>query len=145
MKSGISTPVAAAPFSIDLRIYYQQTDAAGVVYHSNYLAFMEAARTEYLRHLGIDLIVLAEEDAAMFVVHHADVRFRRPARLDDRVQVTAMPHRVGGARVAFLQTVLRDGQCLIEASIELACVHRHHWRPIPLPRRVRAALETVSQ
>ncbi len=130
-----------APFAIELRVYYQQTDAAGVVYHSNYLGFMEAARTEYLRSLGIDLVVLADEDAAMFVVHRADVRFRRPARLDDLVRVTARVTQAGRARVQFLQTVLRGDECLIEAEVELACVHRHEWRPIALPRRVRAALE----
>lgn len=128
-----------------LRVYYAQTDAGGVVYHANYLAFMEAARTEYLRACGIELAALAESSGAIFVVHRADVRFRRPARLDDLIAVSAQLTELGRARVRFAQHIRRDDELLVEASIELACVHRIDWRPLALPARVRHALEKKPQ
>jgi acyl-CoA thioester hydrolase len=135
--AGHPSPVFVHP----LRIYYAQTDAGGVVYHANYLTFMETARTEYLRACGIELGALAEQAGVLFVVHRADVRFRRPARLDDLIDVSA----VGRARVEFSQQIRRGDELLVEASIELACVHRIDWRPVALPARVRIALEKKPQ
>ena len=130
----------AAGFAHRMRVYYQHTDAAGVVYHSNYLAFMEAARTERLRQHRIDLGALEQSDGVVFVVRQAQVHFRRPARLDDLIEISAEPSRVGRAHMLFAQVIRRDNELLVEASVELACVNPRSWRPVGVQDHVRHAL-----
>jgi acyl-CoA thioester hydrolase len=136
--------VAGAPFSIQQRIYYQHTDAGGVVYHANYLSLMEAARTEFLHALGFDLARLAEHPGVFFVVRKASLAFRRPARLHELVRVTAWPASIGRARIGFDQAVFCGDERLVSATVELACVEPLHWRPVAVPDAVRDALRGLQ-
>jgi acyl-CoA thioester hydrolase len=106
-----------------LRVYYEDTDAAGVVYHSNYLNYCERARTEYLREHGWSVAELAAE-GAIFPVVRMEIDFKAPARHDDLLRVTTLPLRVGGSSFELRQQVVResDGKLLVELLVTLACV-----------------------
>jgi acyl-CoA thioester hydrolase len=128
------------PFSVTIRVYYRDTDAGGIVFHANYLAFMEQARTEYLGSIGFDVAELASRQSVMFIVHRAALEFRRPARLNERLTVSAEPIRVGRARVVFRQCVARGDEALVEGEIQLACVDPVSFKPVPLPQTIRVKL-----
>jgi len=95
------------PFAWPIRVYYQHTDAGGMVFHANYLSFMECARTELLQSLGFDLGELARRDRVLFVVHSAQIAYHKPALLNESLTVTAQVKRVGRARLEFDQAVMR--------------------------------------
>lgn len=120
-----------------VRVYYEDTDAGGVVYHANYLRFAERARTEFLRDLGFDHARLAREAGLVFVVRACAVDFRRPARLDDALDVVTEVARLGGARLDLIQTVepRGGGPPLVEMTIRLACADA-----AGKPRRLPAGL-----
>jgi acyl-CoA thioester hydrolase len=130
-----------APFTICVRVYYEDTDAAGVVYYANYLKFMERARTEWLSSLGFDVAALEREQRVAFVVHRAEVEFRAPARLSDRLDVTIVALERGRASVVTEQQVLLSGETIVRARIALACVDRATWRPARIPAPLAARLE----
>ena len=138
-RRGVSGP-NVAPFTIERRVYYQHTDAGGVVFHANYLAFMEQARTEFLMSLGFDVARLAAEEGVMFIVHRVALEFVRPARLNETIRVTAETARVGRARVIFRQVVSRDDETLVAGEIQLACVHPQSFKPVPVPPALRTRL-----
>ena len=132
---------AGAPaFAIDLRVYYADTDAGGVMYHANYLNFFERARTEWLRHLGFELPPMAHA-GCMFIVRRMQLRFVRPALLDDLVHVSAQPVLLGRAQITVLQRVQRSAELLVEASVNLACVNPRSLRPTALPVPLHTRLE----
>jgi tol-pal system-associated acyl-CoA thioesterase len=128
------------PFSIPVRVYYQDTDAGGVVYHAQYLAFMERARTELLNEAGIDLAKLADEDRVLFLVYGLKVRYHQPARLNDLVSVTAEVATMGRASLVFRQRVERGADLLVEADVTLALVNRDRMKPARIPRVLEQAL-----
>jgi len=127
-----------------VRVYYHHTDAGGVVYHGTYLDFFEAARIELLRALGFDLAELAEKRNAMFIVYGMQVNYHKPARLNDALEATAEIARLGRVRVEFAQRVLRQGELLVSAVVEAACVHPRTFRPVPLPDALRERLEAIA-
>jgi acyl-CoA thioester hydrolase len=127
-------------FAIERRVYYQHTDAGGVVFHANYLAFMEQARTEFLMSLGFDVARLAAEAGVMFIVHRVALDFLRPARLNEILSITAETARVGRARVIFRQVVSRADDTLVTGEVQLACVHPQSFKPVPVPSALRARL-----
>jgi acyl-CoA thioester hydrolase len=118
-------------------VYYHHTDAGGVVYHGTYLDFMEAARIELLRALGFDLAELAGRGGVLFIVYGLAVDYHRPARLNDRLTVTATLARVGGARLEFDQRVLRGDELLVAARVKAACVDPRTYKPVPVPEGLR--------
>ena len=128
-------------FSWPIRVYYQHTDAGGMVFHANYLSFMECARTELLQSLGFDLGELARRDQVLFVVHSAQIAYHKPALLNDLLTVTAHVSRVGTARLEFEQTVKREEETLASARLTLACVNAKSYRPIAVPETIRSKLE----
>jgi len=130
-------------FSWPLRVYYQHTDAGGVVFHANYLSFMECARTELLQSLGFDLGELARRDRILFVVHSAQIAYHRPALLNDLLTVTARVKRVGRARLEFDQAVMRGEEVLASAQLSLACVSAKSYRPVAVPGAIRKKLEEL--
>jgi len=130
------------PFRIRLRIYYQDTDAGGVVFHAQYLAFMERARTELLNTSGFDLARLAEERRVMFFVHKLAVRYHQPARLNELVSVSAEVVKMGRASLAFRQRVERGDELLVEADVTLAVVDSDRMRPTRMPEELRKVLES---
>jgi acyl-CoA thioester hydrolase len=123
-----------------LRVYYEDTDAGGVVYHANYLRFAERARTEALRDLGIPHAELLREHGVMFMVRRVEVDYLRPARLDESLAVITEPLAVGGASATLRQDVQgQDGSCAV-LTVRLACVRQGEGKPGRLPQRWRAIL-----
>lgn len=130
----------AQPFWLSLRVYYEDTDVSGVVYHANYLRYFERARTDWLRQRGVGQQALAAEQGICFAVTRMDVRFRQPARLDDMLHVSARPTAVGGASLSFEQRICRDsadGPCLASASVRVASLNASSFKPCPLPANLR--------
>lgn len=121
-------------FSLPVRVYYEDTDAGGVVYYVNYLKFMERARTERLRTLGFNQQELAQLNT-LFVVHSAQARYHAPARLDDELQVTANVSQLKRARLEFTQQVSRvnDGKLLCEGQFVIACIAADSFKPKAMP------------
>jgi acyl-CoA thioester hydrolase len=128
-------------FSFQQRVYYQHTDAGGVVYHGNYLDFMECARTELLQSLGFDLGMLARRDHLLFMVHSAQIAYHKPARLNDMLTVTARVARIGRARLVFAQSVRRAEATLVTAELTLACVDARTQKAVGVPDAIRNKLE----
>jgi tol-pal system-associated acyl-CoA thioesterase len=133
--------VKGRPFAIEVRVYYQDTDAGGVVFHAQYLAFMERARTELLNQAGIDLSRLSDERRVMFMVHELSARFHQPAGLNDLVSVSAEVVKMGRASVVFRQRVERGQALLVEAEVTLAVVDRVRMKPARMPEELKKALE----
>jgi tol-pal system-associated acyl-CoA thioesterase len=128
------------PFSVPVRVYYQDTDAGGVVFHAQYFAFMERARTELLNAARIDLARVADEDRILFLVFEIAAKYHQPARLNDLLAVTADVVKMGRASMLFRHRVERDAQLLVEADITLALVDRDRMRPARLPARLAEEL-----
>ncbi len=122
-------------FHLPVRVYWEDTDGGGVVYYANYLRFMERARSEWLRSLGIDQAALARVERIQFAVVEAQLRYRLPARYDDLLDVSAVVSGWKGASVAFQQDVRRaaDGELLAAATIRAACLDSDSLKPRPLP------------
>jgi len=119
-----------------VRVYYEDTDFSGVVYHASYLRFMERGRTNYLRLLGADQRALFEEVAKeapgfAFVVRSMTIDFRKPARMDDVLEIVTVPLEVKGASIVLHQRVSRDDELLVEATVQVAFVSDGRARPIP--------------
>ena len=122
-----------------MRVYYQDTDAGGVVYHAQYLSFMERARTELLNQAGIDLARFAERNRVLFMVHRIAVTYHQPARLNELLSVSAEVVKMGRASLVFGQRVERDGELLVEADVTLALVDRERMRPARMPAELEQA------
>jgi len=131
----------AQPFRLALRVYYEDTDAAGVVYYANYLKFMERARTEWLEHLGFPLGAFQREHGVVFVVHRCEIDYRRPARLNDTLEVTVEIAGRGACQLIARQDVLRGGALLANARVTLACIDAASWHPVRMPAPLVARLE----
>ena len=127
----------AALFSYALRVYYEDTDAGGVVYYANYLRFMERARTEWLRALGISQDELARTSGVLFAVRRAAVEFLKPARLDDALSVTVAVTRIGNASIEFAQEVVCAQTVLCTGSIKVACLTSDGFTPTAVPPALR--------
>jgi acyl-CoA thioester hydrolase len=125
---------------MQVRVYYEDTDFSGIVYHANYLRFMERGRTNYLRLLGADHRALFEQTASeapgfAFVVRAMQIEYLKPARMDDLLDVVTRPLEVKGASILLAQEVLRGADVLIEAKVRVAFVSGGRARPIPKPLR----------
>jgi acyl-CoA thioester hydrolase len=131
----------SAAFRFPVRVYYEDTDAAGVVYYANYLRFLERARTEWLSALGFELAGLEQEHGVAFAVHHVDIRYHHPARLGDRLDVTVAMAGHGRARLIADQQVRRGTEVLVDARVTLACLDRVNWRPARIPAPLAARME----
>jgi acyl-CoA thioester hydrolase len=121
-------------FEFPLRIYWEDTDAGGVVYYANYLKFMERCRTEWLRALGVDQHRLRLERQLQFAVIHVAVDYLKPAILNDEVLVTAELQHLTGATISFKQAIMRGAVQLIEARTRVACLDSETLRPRAIPR-----------
>ncbi|MBV7484248.1 tol-pal system-associated acyl-CoA thioesterase [Bordetella sp. BOR01] len=130
---------------LNVRVYYEDTDAGGVVFYANYLRFLERARTEWLRDLGVEQSALAEREGRLFVVHSLDMSYRKPARLDDFITIRSRVTRVGRASINFVQRAERDGELLAQGNIQVCCVDTVHLRPAALPAVVRTKLESLQE
>ena len=130
-------------YSFPVRVYFENTDAGGVVYHSEYLKFLERARTEWLRHLGFDHQALARNHRTVFVVTAIAADFSKPARLDDNVAVSVRLESLGKVRCVFLQEVRRDDEVLVKAKVTVACVTGENFKPVEIPDALRRKMEAA--
>jgi acyl-CoA thioester hydrolase len=131
-------------FSIPVRVYFQDTDAGGVVFHGTYLDFLERARTEWLRALGFAQRDLARQERILFIVRALEIAYLKPALLDDLLTVTAGIKHLGRAQLTLEQEVLRNQEPLVRASVNLACVDANGMRPAPFPDRIHGALSAAA-
>ena len=125
---------------IPVRVYYQDTDAGGVVFHAQYLSFMERARSELLNQAGINLARFVERHGALFMVHRIDVKYHQPGRLNDLLSVSAEVVKMGRASFVFRQRVERSSELLVEADVTIALVDRHRMKPARMPEELEQAL-----
>ena len=129
------------PVAWPVRVYYEDTDAGGVVYHASYLRYLERARTEWLRALGYSQARLKQEESLLFTVVGMTLDFLKPARLDDQLQVRSQVRLAGGASVEFAQEILRDSERILAATVRVACLDAATFRPRRLPAALRGSLE----
>jgi acyl-CoA thioester hydrolase len=128
-------------FSWPVRVYYEDTDAGGVVYHAGYLRYFERSRTEWLRSLGCSQAQLAKEQSVVFTVVSLEIQYHKPARLDELLQVVTRPQRAGGASMQFEQQLLRgDCEVLASGKVLVACVDALSFKPRRLPAALRARI-----
>ena len=128
----------AQVYTLPIRVYFQDTDAGGVVYHASYVNFMERARTEWLRdHYGYSNAGLMREFGVVFVVRSLKLDYLRPALLDDLLAVSAQIKDVGRSRVTLNQAVMRGDELLVEAEIHLVCVTMDNFKPVGIPEVLR--------
>jgi len=129
---------ASPAFTFPIRIYWEDTDAGGIVYYANYLKFMERARTEWLRHLGVEQEPLRLEHGLIFVVVHADVHFKKPARYGDMLQVGCALKERSRVSMTFEQTVAREetAELLVTGAVKIACLDAMKMKPRGLPESV---------
>ncbi|WP_331346399.1 tol-pal system-associated acyl-CoA thioesterase [Cellvibrio sp. UBA7661] len=126
-------------FSSPVRVYIEDTDAGGIVYYVNYLKFMERSRTEFLRSFGYDKPAILD-GGLLLVVHSAQINYRRPARLDDLLNVTTQIHRLARTYIEFQQRVLRGEELMCEGIIRIACVDNESMKPNALPASMHQQL-----
>jgi acyl-CoA thioester hydrolase len=142
-KLNLSGEICDGAHLLPVRVYYEDTDFSGVVYHASYLRFMERGRTDYLRLLGADHRALFEQTEAeapgfAFVVRSMNIDFLKPARMDDVLTIATAPQEVKGASITLHQRVMRGGELLVEAQVRVAFVSGGRARPIP--KALRAAM-----
>ena len=132
------------PFVWKVRVYWEDTDAGGVVYHSQYLNFFERARTEWLRAKGVQQARLAEEDNVLFAIRHMDINFEQAARLDDELDITVFNVDAGGVRMTFEQDMIRcsDRQRVATAKLTAVCLRADSFKPTRMPKWIRAEIRS---
>lgn len=127
-------------FEWPIRVYYEDTDSGGVVYHSNYLNFMERARTEWLRSLGFEQDELITNYQCIFAVHSMQLKFRQPAKFNDLLLVQSRITDLSGASFEFEQKIFRDDELLSEAVVKIACLNSNRFRPMAIPELIQNAI-----
>jgi acyl-CoA thioester hydrolase len=131
------------PFRLAIRVYYEDTDAAGIVYYANYLKYMERARTEWLSSLGYELSALERVEGIVFVVHRVEIDYRIPAKLGEKIDATLTLVELHRARMMVAQDVVRGDDVLTQARVALACLDRENWRPTRIPASLHERLERL--
>lgn len=127
-------------FEWPVRVYYEDTDAGGVVFYANYLAFFERARTEWLRSIQLDATQLRSAHSVLFVVRHVEVDYLAPAMLDDALRIVTRIAEVGGSKVVFEQSAWRGEQCLVHGKVVTVCVSTETFTATRLPEAVRTTI-----
>jgi acyl-CoA thioester hydrolase len=143
----VPSAASSAPqpeFLFPIRVYYEDTDAGGVVYYANYLKFFERARTEWLRSLGFEQNALAASSGCIFVVRGLEMQYRKPARLDDALTIRSKVSRVGKASMDFSQICERNGELLASGQVQVGCVSVATMRPCAMPTGLSSALAPLE-
>jgi acyl-CoA thioester hydrolase len=136
----MDNPAPYPNFTLPVRVYYQDTDAGGVVYHSTYLDFLERARYEWLRDLGFDIHSLVQIHKVIFMVRSLSIEYFKPALLDDLLNVTVQAAEMGRSRITISQHVLRGTTLLANATVQAVCVGADSFRPVSVPVPLRRRL-----
>ena len=129
-----------ATFNWPVRVYYEDTDAGGVVYHSNYLNFMERARTEWLRALGFEQPQVQADMGVIIVVHSMQLEFKSPAYFNDLLDIHCKLTKVGRGSIEMEQQTMRENTLLIKAQVKLAFVNADTFKPLGIPAEIKAAM-----
>lgn len=137
MSAGSDLGVA---FHWPVRVYWEDTDAGGVVYYANYLKFMERARSEWLRALGFEQDALRDEAGVVFVVRRVEIDYLAPARFNDQLEVSVSLHEVGRASLSVKQVLTREAAPLVSAQVTLACVDATRFKPVKMPASILQSL-----
>ena len=137
--------MAAFRHVLPVRVYYEDTDAAGVVYYANYLRYLERGRTDWLRALGMEHTALLRARGLAFVVRSLSAEYLKPARLDDQLQVLTWADSVGRAQMVFAQRVEREGELLLDARVKAACFDPATGKPTGLPADLLQTLRTSME
>ncbi len=119
-----------------MRVYYEDTDAAGVVYYADYLKFLERARTEWLRALGFEQTTLLHDHNVVFVVRALAIEYLQPARFNDRIEVTVAVTAARGSLLELAQTIRRGAHTLVTAAVRIACVDTRSFKPVRIPKPI---------
>ncbi|MDO5658573.1 MAG: tol-pal system-associated acyl-CoA thioesterase [Paracoccus sp. (in: a-proteobacteria)] len=127
---------------LPVRVYYEDTDLAGIVYYANYLKFIERGRTEWVRELGIDQNRLKDEQGLVFAVRRVEADYLAPARFDDLLRVNTAPAQIGNARIEVAQTVTRDDRLLFQARVTMVCVSTATMRAARVPADLAALMQS---
>ena len=130
-----------AIFNWQIRVYYEDTDAGGVVYHAQYLKFMERARTEWLRQMGFEHTALLHLYQCVFVVHSLQIQYKKSAKLSDWLNIACTLTKVGYSSIEFLQTISSAEQILVNAQVKLACVDALSFKPVNTPQAVKQLMQ----
>ncbi len=127
-------------FDWPVQVYWEDTDAGGVVYHSQYLNFMERARTEFLRSLGLVQTTLRDDLSILFVVRDIQIRFKKPAKFDDALNVNTQLLKVGRSLLEFEQNIYRGDEHLIAAKVDVVCIGADSFKPVSIPNKMLGLL-----
>ena len=130
-------------FEWNARVYFEDTDSGGVVYHANYLKFMERARTEWLRSLGLDQIKLKQEDKLMFVVRKIDIQYKIPARFNDELLIQTDCVKTTDYSIILKQNILKDRQIITEGKVEIVCINSDFFKPVRISKMVKQLMEII--
>lgn len=133
------------PFQIKQRVYYEDTDAGGIVYHAKYLNFMERCRCEWLDSLGFDVVKVQRDHDAMFVVHELQLLYHQPARLFDTLTVSCQALHVGKVKLEVEQKIYNQEQLLCSATIKLATLNQTSFKLTAMPAALRLAIQPAAQ
>lgn len=132
-------------FTLPIRVYYEDTDAGGIVFYANYLKFFERARTEWLRQLGFHQSELANTYRVVFVVVGTQVQYKSPARLDDLLTIRTRISKIGNASIDFEQICELDDKVLVQSHIQICCVNLDSFKACPIPDAIRSRLLSSVQ
>ena len=127
----------------EFKVYYEDTDASGRVYHANYLKFMERARTEWLRNFGLNQTKLKQEDKIMFVVRKIDIQYKIPARFNDELIIQTNCIKPTNYSLMLKQNILRDKQIITEGKVEIVCISADFFKPVRIPKIVKQLMEIL--
>lgn len=131
-------------FSWPIRVYYEDTDAGGVVYHANYLRFMERARTEWLRSLGFEQTELKNDLGVLFVVRKLDIQYKKPACFNDALVVDTRLLNIGRSLMQFEQIIVRGHEVLTQASVDVVCIDAEAFKPVGIPIPIRNLMQPME-
>ena len=135
--------VSHLPFKWSVRIYFEDTDSGGVVYHSNYLKFMERARTEWLRSLDLNQADLKKKDKIMFVVANVNIDYKKAARFNDELDIETSIDKIGASRVDLTQNIMKNSDLYTSAKVTIACINSETFKPQRVPKLIKQQMEIL--
>jgi acyl-CoA thioester hydrolase len=130
-------------FQWNTRVYFEDTDSGSVVYHANYLKFMERARTEWLRNLGLNQTKLKEEEKVMFVVRKINIQYKIPARFNDQLAVHTDRIKITDYSIILKQNIFRDTEIITQGQVEIVCINSDIFKPVRIPKMTKHLMETI--
>ena len=135
--------VSHLSFKWSVRIYFEDTDSGGVVYHSNYLKFMERARTEWLRSLNLNQADLKKKDKVMFVVAKVYIDYKKAAQFNDALDIETSVDNIGASKVDLTQNIMKNSELYTSAKVSIACIHSETFKPQRIPKLIKQQMEIL--